>query len=171
MSEPVIGEIRIFGFGFAPYGWAFCHGQIMPINQNQPLFSIIGTTYGGDGRTTFALPDLRGRTPIHRGRNGGSEHPLGQKGGREAYRLSADEMPQHRHELRASSADGDTFNTGDSVLARIPQGIYDQAGENLTEMRPGTITETGDGRGHENMQPCLAINFCIATSGLYPPQD
>ncbi len=172
MSEPFLAEVRIVGFDFAPRGWAFCDGQILPINQNQSLYSLLGTTYGGDGRTSFALPDLRGRTPIHVGRsNGGQEHRLGQKSGEETHSLSAAEMPQHSHGFQASSTDGDTVNTSGSILARTTMGIYEQGAANLTEIRSGTITNVGGGQAHDNMQPFLAVNFCIALQGLFPSRN
>lgn len=172
MSEPFLAEVRIVGFNFAPRGWAFCDGQILPINQNQSLYSLLGTTYGGDGRTSFALPDLRGRTPLHVGRsNGGEEHRLGQKSGEETHTLAANEMPQHRHVLQASSADGNNLNPGGHVLGREVGGIYEESATTLTTMRSGTITNVGGGQAHENMQPYLAVNFCIALQGLFPSRN
>lgn len=172
MSEPFLAEVRIVGFNFAPRGWAFCDGQILPINQNQSLYSLLGTTYGGDGRTSFALPDLRGRTPIHVGRsNGGEDHGLGQKSGEETHTLSANEMPQHTHTLRASSTDGNTATPTDHVLAREVGGIYEQNPSDTIPMRSGTVTNTGGGQAHNNMQPYLALNFCIALQGLFPSRN
>jgi microcystin-dependent protein len=172
MSEPFLAEVRIVGFNFAPRGWAFCDGQILPINQNQSLYSLLGTTYGGDGRTTFALPDLRGRVPIHVGRsNGGPVHTLGQKSGEETHTLSVSEMPQHTHEARASATDGNTVNTTGSILARTTQGIYEQGAGNLVETRAGTITNVGGSQAHNNMQPYLAVDFCIALRGLFPSRN
>ncbi|MCB1032391.1 MAG: phage tail protein [Acidobacteria bacterium] len=171
MSEPFLAEVRIVGFNFAPRGWAFCDGQILPINQNQSLYSLLGTTYGGDGRTTFALPDLRGRTPIHVGRSdGGQFHELGSKSGEETHTLSANEMPQHDHIAMASSVDGTTpVPTGD-VLAQTPSRIYADPA-NLVELRAGTVTNVGGSQAHDNMQPYLALNFCIALQGLFPSRN
>lgn len=170
MSEPFLGEVRMVGFNFAPRGWAFCDGQILPINQNQSLYSLLGTTYGGDGRTSFALPDLRGRTPIHAGRsNGGDEHRLGQKSGEETHTLDVAEIPQHRHEVRASSANADAPIPQGNVLAAA-NNVYRDT-RNLTGLRPGAIGSTGGGQAHENMQPYLAINFCIALQGLLPSRN
>lgn len=167
MSEPFLAEIRIVGFNFAPRGWAFCDGQILPINQNQSLFSLLGTTYGGDGRTNFALPDLRGRTPIHTGRsNGGLSHTLGERSGEEEHTLAADEMPQHQHEVRASADAGDTPIPAGDVLASANNQYHDA--DNPTPLRAGTLANVGGGQAHENMQPYLAVHFCIALQGLFP---
>lgn len=158
------------GFNFAPRGWAFCDGQILPISQNQSLYSLLGTTYGGDGRTSFALPDLRGRTPIHVGRsNGGQEHRLGQKSGEEANTLSANEMPQHTHQARAANADANTADPSGNVLARA-LNLYESPGA-LVQLRAGTVTNTGGGQAHNNMQPTLVVNFCIALRGLFPSRN
>jgi microcystin-dependent protein len=165
MSEPFLAEIRIVGFNFAPRGWALCDGQILPINQNQSLYSLLGTTYGGDGRTSFALPDMRGRVPIHVG-NG---HTEGQKSGEETHTLSASEMPQHTHLIQASSDAADENAVVDRVLAKSGQ-IYRQS-STLVNMMSGTMTNTGGGQAHENMQPYLALNFCIALQGLFPSRN
>ncbi len=165
MSEPFLAEVRIVGFNFAPRGWAFCDGQILPINQNQSLYSLLGTTYGGDGRTTFALPDLRGRCPIHVGPG----HTLGQKSGEETHTLSAGEMPQHTHTAEANSADATAATPNNNVLARQAGRIYDSG--NLTGLHSGTITNTGGGQAHDNMMPYLALNFAIALQGLFPSRN
>ncbi len=167
MSEPFLAEVRIVGFNFAPRGWAFCDGQILPINQNQSLYSLLGTTYGGDGRTTFALPDLRGRTPIHVGEG----HREGQKSGEETHTLSANEMPQHDHVLQASSTQGDSNTPPGHLLAREVGGLYKQGAANLIQLQAGTVTNVGGGQAHENMQPYLALNFCIALRGLFPSRN
>ncbi|QBK31403.1 phage tail protein [Roseitalea porphyridii] len=173
MSEPFLAEVRIVGFNFAPRGWAFCDGQILPINQNQSLYSLLGTTYGGDGRTSFALPDLRGRTPIHVGRsNGGQFHTEGQKSGEETHTLSANEMPQHTHTLEGTNQTGSAIDPGGHLLAESPvlaYGAYSAA--SATAMGPGTVTNVGGGQAHENMQPWLALNFCIALQGLFPSRN
>jgi len=173
MSEPFLAEVRIVGFNFAPRGWAFCDGQILPINQNQSLYSLLGTTYGGDGRTSFALPDLRGRTPIHVGRsNGGESHQLGSKSGEETHTLSVSEMPQHAHSLSASRDQGtaDIPRAG-QVLARSARDVYRDQVTSLTPLIPAAITHVGGGQAHENMQPYLALNFCIALQGLFPSRN
>lgn len=166
MSEPFLAEVRMVGFNFAPRGWAFCDGQILPINQNQSLYSLLGTTYGGDGRTSFALPDLRGRTPIHVGQG----HREGQKSGEETHTLSASEMPRHTHVLHGSSSEGDAPVPSGHVLARTPPMIY-RSPANLTPLASGTVTNVGGGQAHENMQPYLAVNFCIALQGLFPSRN
>ena len=158
------------GFNFAPRGWAFCDGQILPINQNQSLYSLLGTTYGGDGRTSFALPDLRGRVPIHVGRsNGGGEHRLGQKSGEETHTLAANEMPQHDHGLLGSSSDGASPVPNGTYLASFLNGY--RSGEELVSPRAGTVSNVGGGQAHENMQPYLIVNFCIALQGLFPSRN
>ncbi len=164
MSEPFLAEIRIVGFNFAPRGWAFCDGQILPINQNQSLYSLLGTTYGGDGRTSFALPDLRSRVPIHKG-----AHSLGQKGGEETHTLSVNEMPQHTHAIQASSDPSDIQDPTNAVLAKSGQ-IYSNS-TNLVDMVSGTMANAGGGQGHDNMQPYLAVYFCIALQGLFPSRN
>jgi microcystin-dependent protein len=169
MSEPFLAEIKIVGFNFAPRGWAFCDGQILPISQNQSLYSLLGTTYGGDGRTTFAFPDLRGRAPIHEGSSNGAAHPLGNKGGEETHTLSTNEMPQHTHTVQASTDPSTSQDPTNSVLAKSGQ-IYRNS-TNLVDMVSGTMTNSGGGQAHDNMQPWLALNFCIALQGLFPSRN
>lgn len=166
MSEPFLAEVRMVGFNFAPRGWAFCDGQILPINQNQSLYSLLGTTYGGDGRTSFALPDLRGRTPIHVGEG----HRQGQKSGEETHTLSAAEMPNHDHVLQATANDGKTPIPIGKVLARTPNAIYRDPTD-LKNMNAAGVANVGGGQAHENMQPYLAVNFCIALQGLFPSRN
>lgn len=171
MSEPFLAEIRIVGFNFPPRGWAFCDGQILPIAQNQSLYSLLGTTYGGDGRTSFALPDLRGRTPIHVGTSDGSTHLLGQRGGEETHTLAGGEIPTHMHEAKASSDTGTTpIPTGNVLASSAPAELYHGASK-LVELKAGTITNTGGGQAHNNMQPYLVLNFCIALQGLFPSRN
>ena len=168
MSEPFLAEVRIVGFNFAPRGWAFCDGQILPINQNQSLYSLLGTTYGGDGRTTFGLPELRGRTPVHPGASGVTQ---GQKSGQENVALTAAEIPTHTHTARGSSAQANDPNPANKLLAdTAPTEIY-HADENRVVMRSGTLTNAGGGQPHNNMQPCIALNFCIAIQGLFPSRN
>lgn len=163
MAEPFLGEVRLMSFQFAPSGWALCNGQLLPINQNQALFSLLGTTYGGDGRVNFALPDLRGRTPIHEG----SGHTLGERGGEQAHTLSVSEMPQHGHAARGSSSatGGSAVPTG-RVLGGA-NNVYAAAAP-TTAMHPGSVTNTGGSQAHLNMQPFLAVSFCIALQGIFP---
>jgi len=164
MAEPFLSEIRIMSFNFAPKGWALCNGQLLPINQNQALFSLLGTTFGGDGRVNFALPDLRGRTPIHDG--GG--HTLGERGGEQAHTVSSAELPTHIHSLQASKNNGVNAPSNTSVLGRsAPQAIYGGAG-NLAAMSPQAVTNVGGSQAHLNMQPFLTLSFCIALQGIFP---
>ncbi|HEX8889749.1 MAG TPA: tail fiber protein [Pyrinomonadaceae bacterium] len=169
MAEPFLSEIRIMSFNFPPKGWAFCNGQLLPINQNQPLFALLGTTYGGNGQTNFALPNLQGRLPVHMG----SGHTLGEAGGEYAHTLSLNEMPQHIHFMNASNSTGDKVNpnfggTG-FVLAQDPGNVYG-AVQSLTTLNAGTITKVGGSQAHTNTQPYLALNFCIALQGIFPSQ-
>jgi microcystin-dependent protein len=168
MAEPFLSEIRVMSFVFAPKGWALCNGQLLPINQNQALFSLLGTTFGGDGRVNFALPDLRGRTPIHVG----SGHTLGERGGEQAHTLSIAELPEHIHVLRASNAVGNSVNPrpagAGNVLAQEPGNAYTSAASNLTALASGSIANTGGSQAHLNMQPFLTLNFCIALQGIFP---
>jgi microcystin-dependent protein len=173
MSEPFLAEVRIVGFNFAPRGWAFCDGQILPINQNQSLYSLLGTTYGGDGRTSFALPDMRGRTPIHVGRSdGGRDHREGQKSGEETHTLSANEMPQHKHTWQVTNNPATSPVSNGNVFAQVPatDPIYGTLSSRQA-MRAGVLTNVGGGQAHENMQPYLAVNYCIALQGLFPSRN
>ena len=172
MSEPFLAEIKIVGFNFAPRGWAFCDGQLLPINQNQSLYSLLGTTYGGDGSSSFALPDLRGRVPIHEGSNDtGGNHTLGSKGGEESHVLNSVEMPQHTHNVQASTVEGDTNSPAGNVLASSAQTYRNPAGTSLVPMHTSTFANSGGGQAHENMQPFLAVTFCIALQGLFPSRN
>jgi microcystin-dependent protein len=166
MAEPFLSEIRIMSFVFAPKGWALCNGGLMPINQNQALFSLLGTTFGGDGRVNFALPDLRGRTPIHVG----SGHTLGERGGEQGHTLSIAELPTHTHVAQASSAVGNAFVPANNLLAK-QEGVdmYNQP-TNLVAMSPSSIANVGGSQAHLNMQPFLTLNFCIALQGIFPSQ-
>ena len=164
MAEPFLSELRMFSFNFAPKGWAMCNGQLMPINQNQALFSLLGTTYGGDGRVNFALPDLRARTPIHVG----SGHTLGERGGEQAHTLSLAEMPTHTHVLSASKTDGDrNFPTG-SLFAREVGNCYRPQDAGLIAMAAGVVGNAGGSQAHLNMQPFLTLTWCIALQGIFP---
>ena len=169
MSEPFLAEIRIVGFNFAPRGWAFCDGQILPINQNQSLYSLLGTTYGGDGRTSFALPDLRGRSPMHVGSSNGTSHTLGQKSGEETHTLAANEMPQHKHAWQAQNAAGNNPATTGNLLGQFVNGYRDALDQ--ASLRSGTVANVGGGQAHDNMMPYLAVNFCIALQGLFPSRN
>ena len=166
MSEPFLAEIKLVGFNFAPRGWAFCDGQIMPINQNQSLYSLLGTTYGGDGRTSYALPDLRGRTPLHVG----DGYQLGQKGGAETVTLTAAEIAAHTHTFKASNSAGDNRSGSNEVLATAPMYRSPEA-STTTALRSGTITNAGGGQAHNNMQPYTTLGFTIALQGLFPSRN
>lgn len=165
MSEPFLAEIRMVGFNFAPRGWGFCDGQILPINQNQSLYSLLGTTYGGDGRTSFALPDMRGRTAIHVS----DTHREGQKSGENTHTLSSAEMPAHSHANMASGESANQALPESRLLAKTGESIYGAA-SNQT-LNSSTVYNVGGGQAHENMQPYLGINFCIALQGLFPSRN
>ena len=166
MSEPFLSEIKLISWNFAPKGWAFCNGQLMPINQNQGLFSLLGTTYGGDGRVNYGLPDLRGRVPIHMG----SGHTLGERGGEQAHTLSISELPTHVHVLNATSAPADTNTpTNNTFLGAVNNGYSGAA--NLVALAPSEIGNQGGSQPHENMQPYLTLNFIIALQGIFPSQN
>ena len=168
MAEPFLAEVRIVGFNFPPRGWAFCDGQILPINQNQSLYSLLGTTYGGDGRTSFALPDLRGRTPIHFG-NG---YNLGNKSGTETVSLSQAEMPAHGHTLQASSVDGTAQTPSGNVLARTVGLQYEAGASSIgSDIHADTIAAAGSSQGHNNMMPYITLAFCIALQGVFPSRN
>jgi microcystin-dependent protein len=162
MAEPFLSEIRIFSFTFAPKGWALCNGQLLPINQNQALFALLGTTYGGNGQTNFALPNQQGKVPIHVG----SGHTLGETGGEQAHTISIAEMPTHTHLVMASPQNGAQPTIPGAVLAAA-NNLYNQPTQ-LTSLNPGTITNVGGSQAHLNMQPYLALNFCIALQGIFP---
>ena len=163
MSEPFLSEIRIMSFNFAPKGWAMCNGALLPINQNQALFSLLGTTFGGNGQTNFALPDLRGRVPIHVESNA---HTLGHRAGEEAHTLSTAELPTHTHVMQGSSTNADVVSPTDNVVAQSSQ-LYGPAAQ-LTALDPSTNGSAGGSQAHQNMQPFLTLTFCIALQGVFP---
>lgn len=162
MAEPFLSEVRMFSFGFAPRGWALCNGQLLPINQNQALFSLLGTTFGGDGRVNFALPDLRSRVPIHVG----SGHTLGERGGEAAHTLSISEIPQHVHMLQVSNANGGQ-TAANNLFGKTGANSYGPPAS-LVPMAPAMSGNTGGSQAHLNMQPFLTINFSIALQGIFP---
>jgi len=176
MSDPFIAEVKLFSFDFAPRGWATCDGQVLPIAQHQALFAVLGTTYGGNGSQTFALPDLRGRTPIHVGTSqGGSNHPLGQAAGKENDALTLAQLPAHGHGGQGTSATpGDTTQTNTLLCAveggRRPITPYGPA-SGLTPLHPDSVANAGANQGHNTMQPFLTVNFCIALAGIFPVRD
>jgi microcystin-dependent protein len=171
MAEPFLSEIRIFSFNFPPKGWALCNGQLLPINQNQALFSLLGTTYGGDGRVNFALPDLRGRVPIHFG----SGHTLGEKAGTQAETININTMPMHTHLLNNNLAVG---GNATNATQGVPTGnFWANSGKTTFNtaapdavMHPTAVTNVGGSQPHINMQPYLVLNFCIALQGIFPSQ-
>jgi microcystin-dependent protein len=174
MSEPFIAEIRIFAGNFAPRGWAFCNGQLLPIAQNTALFSLIGTTYGGDGRTTTALPNLQGRAPMHPGRGPGlTSRLLGQRGGVETITLSESQMPNHNHSLQGTSSPASTNAPNNTTtLARSINGNSYKLGATAdASMDTGALLPAGGGQAHNNLQPYLAINYIIALVGMYPSRS
>jgi microcystin-dependent protein len=173
MSEPFVGEIRMFAGNFAPRGWAFCDGQLLAVSQNDALFSLLGTIYGGDGRTTFGLPDLRGRVPMHQGHGPGlSSRKLGAKFGDEKVTLTVNQMPSHNHTAQANSTEADKLTLSGNVLAQTPVAdtFYATTPDpslNVT-MKSGTIVNNGGSRYHTNLMPTLCIHFIIALFGIYP---
>lgn len=178
MSDPFIGEIRMLGFNFAPRGWALCAGQILSIAQNTALFSLLGTTYGGNGQTNFALPDLQGRAPLHYGQGPGQpNYGLGQKAGEEAVTLSASEMPQHTHQAVArSTADSGAPGSG-TVWAAAPEAMYgalppvNTNGAISGPMSPLAANSAGGSQPHDNLPPCTVVNYSIALQGIYPARN
>lgn len=183
MSEPFLGEIRMFPYNFAPTGWAFCDGQLLPISQNTALFALLGTTYGGNGTTTFALPDFRGRGPIHPGQGPGlSQRTLGQAGGAETVALGVPQMPVHTHAANCNTGPANQESPGGNVWAKVfnhsphththtpGPNIY-QSGSPNGQMSSAAIANTGGGQAHENMPPFLAVSFCIALEGVFPARS
>lgn len=167
MAEPYMGEIRLFGFGYTPRGWAACDGSLLAINAFQALYSLIGTTYGGDGRVTFALPDLRGRVPAHRSQ----QLPLGTRVGSELEGVTINQVPAHGHEAHGTSTGASGSNPAGALLAGSGASLYARQpeGATLVPLNASTIAPQGGGRPHENRQPFLAMSFCIAIEGIYPP--
>jgi microcystin-dependent protein len=169
MAEPFLSEIRLMSFGFPPAGWALCNGALLPINQNQALFSLLGTTYGGDGRVNFGLPDLQGRVPMHMGQG----HTLGERGGEQAHTLSISELPTHVHQAVATSSSTNPTATPTPTpvpTGNLPAAVADAYGpaQDLTSMNPAAISTVGGSQAHNNMQPYLTLSFCIATQGIFP---
>jgi microcystin-dependent protein len=171
--DPFVAEIRIFPFNFAPKGWAFCDGQILPLSQNTALFSLLGTTYGGDGKSNFALPNMQGNAPMHPGQGPGlSLHDLGETGGSDTVSLLESEIPSHSHTLMAQGAPADTSLPTGNALARVigATPYLPPAGAPLVSMSDNSLAPAGGDQPHNNMQPYLTLNFCIALQGVYPPR-
>jgi microcystin-dependent protein len=172
MSDPFVGEIRMFGFNFAPQGWAQCNGQLLPIDQNQALFALLGTTFGGDGRTTFALPNMQSRVPVCQGQGPGlSPYAEGQAGGAETVTLAVTQMPGHTHPVKASSSAADSSQPGGRALARSASHSYTAKPDTSTVMNADMLGDAGGSQPHENIQPYLAVNFCIALEGIFPSRN
>ena len=173
MSQPFVGEIRMFAGNFAPAGWAFCAGQLVPISQNDTLFNLIGTTYGGDGQETFALPDLQGRAPLHAGQGPGisQTYQLGEKDGVESVTLNTNQIPVHNHAFVASADTADKISGDSGVLAATPSQVMYFAAAATTNLNTASIQPQGGSQPHENMQPYLVINFIISLFGIFPRQN
>ena len=168
MSEPFVGEIRMFAGNFAPRGWAYCDGQLLSTSQNDALFSLLGTVYGGNGRTTFGLPDLRGRLPIHAGSGSGlSPRNLGCKGGTETVTLNVNQLPSHTHNLQASNAPASVLSPGDALLAQSQADIYNEE-DDSEALATSAVSNTGNTNHHTNLMPFLCVHFIIALVGIYP---
>lgn len=168
MSEPFLSEIKIISWNFPPKGWAFCNGQLLPINQNQALFALLGTTYGGDGRVNFALPNLQGRVPIHMGQG----FTLGETGGEQSHTLTIQELPTHLHVVNATAASASTSTPSVGVvLAKSAGAAVYGAPSNLVPMAPNALANVGGSQPHTNLQPHLVLNFCIALQGIFPSQN
>jgi microcystin-dependent protein len=172
MADPFVAEIRIFPFNFAPKGWAWCDGQLMPLSQNTALFSLLGTTYGGNGKSNFALPDIQGRAVMHPGQGPGlSLHDLGEPGGSETVTLLESEIPSHSHSMNASQSDGLERSPGGQLLATgIGISQYQTPG-GQTPLSPSTVAPAGGDQPHNNLQPYLTFYFCIALQGVFPPRS
>jgi microcystin-dependent protein len=172
MADPFVAEIRIFPFNFAPKGWAWCDGQLLPLSQNTALFSLLGTTYGGNGKSNFALPDLQGRAPMHPGQGPGlSLHDLGETGGTETVTLLESEMPAHTHSLRTFNDVGEDRIPGPTeALARSTGGLLYATPAAIVQMAPDALPPAGGDAPHNNMQPYLTSYFCIALQGVFPPR-
>lgn len=171
MSDYFLGQVMMAGFGFTPKYFAQCNGQLLPIAQNQALFSLLGTTYGGNGVTNFALPDLKGRTPVHFGNSMGDSIVLGQQGGVENVTLQPNNMPQHSHFLQATTAPGTTRIPKGNALASSPSTALYAAAQSTVSLSQQSVSQTGNTQPHSNLQPYTALNFCIALQGIFPSRN
>jgi len=172
MSEPYIGQIQIFGFNFPPRGWAHCDGQLLPISQNTALFSLLGTIYGGDGQTTFGLPDLRGRAAMHFGNGPGlPDYQLGQKPGVLDHQLNVANLPAHSHDVRAVDGNADSVFPNNGMLSITREDTYRSSGGDLVNLNSSSVGDTGIGEPFSSLQPSLVLNWCIALVGIFPPRN
>jgi microcystin-dependent protein len=174
MSDPFLAEIRIFSCTFAPDGWAFCDGQILAISQNTALFALLGTKYGGDGRSTYALPNMQGNVPINQGQSPGtSSYVVGQRAGTQTFTLMTDHMPQHSHTVESAPANfpGNSDIVGNNAFAKSAQGNAYVAPASFVNMSPFAVSTVGNNQAHNNMMPYLTLNFCIALRGIFPPRS
>src|SRR3954452_4885439 len=173
MAQPYVGEIRMFAGNFAPAGWAMCAGQLMPIAENDTLFNLIGTTYGGDGQETFGLPDLQGRSPVHMGSLAGTAYTIGEKAGEETVTLTQQQIPLRSHNMLGSAQDGGSSSAPGNVLASLPTGTKFAYGNvaPFKPLDPSSISPVGGSQPHDNRQPYLAISFIISLYGVYPPPN
>lgn len=172
MADPFVAEIRIFPFNFPPRGWAWCDGQLLPLSQNTALFSLLGTTYGGNGKSNFALPDLQGRAPMHPGQGPGlSLHDLGETGGSETVTLLESEIPTHNHPVNASNEVAESNSPEGNSIAKADNAIFSTNGTQNTQLSPNTLVPAGGSSPHNNMMPYLTFYFCIALQGVFPPRS
>jgi len=171
MGQPYAGECRLVGFNFAPVGWSICQGQIVPISENEVLFNLIGTTYGGDGQSTFQLPNLQGRAAIHQGTGVGQSFTIGQTGGTESVSLNTQQIPSHSHTLLASGNNGNANGFTNAVLAQCPTAVYTSGATPAVALNNSSITQTGGNLPHENLQPYLTMNWIISLFGIFPTQN
>lgn len=171
MANPFLGEIRMFGFNFAPQGWALCNGQLLPISQNTALYSLLGTSYGGNGTSNFALPNLQSRVAVHQGEGAGlSSYPIGQEGGTETTTLLESQLPAHSHLVKVDNGAGSLERPAGHVLARSSTNLYAPTSDGLT-LKPDAVTSTGSNKPFNNVQPYLVLNFCIVLVGIFPSRN
>lgn len=172
MADQFLGEIRVFPFNFAPVGWAFCNGQLLPISQNTALFSLLGVNYGGDGKSNFGLPNLQGNVPVGYGQGVGlSPYSIGQNGGTQTVTLPVAQIPQHTHSLLTDNINGPDNNSPGNAALSSPVNMYTSAASPLVQMATQAISPVGGSQPHNNLMPYLTLNFCIALQGIFPPRS